>query len=86
MDSLSHTDETQSRREPGALNIEADAVIVYFQPELVVRTSQLDPDALRTAVLRCIMHSFLQHPKKGQCDHAVQFLLKKIAGTMNWDT
>ena len=86
MDPLTHADQTQSRREPRALNIEANTVIVYFQAKIVVRTSESNLDALRAAVLHCIMHRFLQHPQEGQCDHAVQFLLKMIAGTIYRDT
>ena len=86
MDSLTHADESQSRREPRCLNIEANAVIAYFQAEIVVRTSQSNRDALRAAVLHGVMHCFLQHPQEGQRDHAVQFLLKIIAGTMYRDT
>jgi hypothetical protein len=52
----------------------------------LLRTSQSNRDALRAAVLHCIMHRFLQHPQEGQCDHAVQFLLKMIAGTIYRDT
>jgi hypothetical protein len=86
MDSLTHADQSQSSREPRALNIEANAVILYFQAEIVVRTSQSNRDAFRAAVLHGVMHPFLQHPQKGQRDHAVQFFLKMIAGTIYRDT
>jgi hypothetical protein len=36
MDSLTHADEAQSCREPRGLNIEANAIIVYFESEIVV--------------------------------------------------
>jgi predicted metal-dependent peptidase len=86
MDPLTHADQTQSRREPRALNIEANTVIVYFQAEIVVRTSESNLDALRAAVLHCVMHPFLQHPQEGQRDQAVQLLPEMITGTIDRDT
>jgi hypothetical protein len=86
MDSFAHADEAQSRREPRTLNIEPNAVVGYFQAEFMVRTSQANRHAGRAAMLHCIMRCFLQDPEKSQCDHAVQFFLKMIAGTVNRDT
>jgi hypothetical protein len=63
MQSISH-----SHREPRALNIEPHTVIVYFQAQIAVRTSQANRHALRAAMLRSIMRCFLQYPEKGQRD------------------